>query len=132
MEPLEAWRRLGYRQRMDVLPHARQGRPHPDPEMAATAVGWARWWRAQPLSRHVLSALGFTLKLYALLALALLATLLTGGTASIEPGSTILGSVAGGLLTTAAIIAARVLWVRADAAKVERVHAGIPLSGTMR
>ena len=92
MEPLEAWRRLGYRQRMDVLYHARQGRPHPDPEMAATAVGWARSWRAQPLSRHVLSALGFTLKLYALLALALLATLLTGGTASIEPGSTILGS----------------------------------------
>jgi hypothetical protein len=40
----------------EVARHARQGRPHPDPEVAAMALTWAR--TSRPTIWHVLAAAG--------------------------------------------------------------------------
>jgi hypothetical protein len=61
--------------------------------------------------------LGFTIKLDALLAVALLAGVLAGGTLTIDPSWSAAESAAFGLVTLAAVIAARVMSVRADAAR---------------
>jgi hypothetical protein len=126
-EPARSWRDLGYRRRMDVLHHARQGRPYPDPEVAAVALGWARWWRAQPPHRRALAAAPFVLGVYAVLALGLLGGVLTGGELTVDRSWSVAATAGSWLLTTIALVAARVLFVSADAAKVERVNREAPV-----
>src|SRR4029453_10632351 len=127
-EPATAWRRLGHRQRMDVLHHARQGRPYPDREVAAIALRWAQWWQAQPFLYQAWTGLRDSIKLYALLAVALLGAVQTGGQLTVGRSWSLIGSVACCLLVTAAIVAARVWYVRADASKVERTNLGAELT----
>jgi hypothetical protein len=47
----KAWRRLDEGTRRDVYALARQGDPHPDPEVSAIAFGWARQYRPRRLWR---------------------------------------------------------------------------------
>ena len=39
--PNEEWRELGARRRREIARHARRGRQHPDPYVAAVAGAWA-------------------------------------------------------------------------------------------
>jgi len=39
--PWREWEELGWRRRRQVARHARRGRPHPDPHVAAVARAWA-------------------------------------------------------------------------------------------
>ncbi|MEU2348610.1 hypothetical protein [Modestobacter sp. NPDC049651] len=54
--PLREWDELGGRRRRQVARHARRGRPHPDPQVAAVARAWARQVPdvARPWSRRTL------------------------------------------------------------------------------
>jgi hypothetical protein len=53
-----AWRRLGRRTKGDVLQRAAKDQGHPDPTVAAVAVGFARWERAYPGWISIVMALG--------------------------------------------------------------------------
>lgn len=57
-------RDLGHAQRMDVRHHVRQGRPYPDPEVAAIAVQWARRVRSVSLWRRLLRGVGMAVLVY--------------------------------------------------------------------
>src|SRR5262247_1486647 len=100
LEPAKAWRQLGHRQRMDVLHHARQGRPYPDPKVATIALRWAQWWQAQPLPYKARAALRYSIKLDALLAVALVGGVLTGGQLMVGRSGNLIGSVALWFLVT--------------------------------
>jgi hypothetical protein len=54
-----AWRRLGRSTKREVLERAAQDQGHPDPAVAAVAVGFARWERAYPSWIAIVTALGF-------------------------------------------------------------------------
>lgn len=56
-----AWRKVGGRQRRQVIRLARQGRPHPDPYVSSVALTWARQTRFHLRSALALSALGIVL-----------------------------------------------------------------------
>jgi hypothetical protein len=64
VEGPQAWRGLGHARRKDVLHHARQGRPYPDPEVAAIAVQWARRVRSKPLWWRLLRGVGMAVVVY--------------------------------------------------------------------
>ena len=83
IEGPQAWRELGHARRRDVLHHARQGRPYPDPEVAAVAVQWARQVRSVPWWRRLPRAAAMALVAYTVLG-GLLA-----GTIWVLPGSTV-------------------------------------------
>jgi hypothetical protein len=127
MERAEAWRSLGYRRRMVVLHHARQGRPYPDAGVAAIALRWAQWWRARPLLFQARAALWFTIKLCALVGLVMVVLVLTGGEVTIGDSGSIWASAASTPMTTLVIVAARVLFVTVDASKVERANRVVPV-----
>jgi hypothetical protein len=64
VEGPQPWRDLGHARRKDVLHHARQGRPYPDPEIAAIAVQWARRVRSVPLWWRLLRGVGMAVVVY--------------------------------------------------------------------
>lgn len=87
-----AWRDLDHATRRDVLHHARQGRPYPDPEVADVAVQWARWMRSVPVWRRLLRAVGLAVVFQLACGVALgvvalcTAVLLPGGGFEVEHG----------------------------------------------
>jgi hypothetical protein len=88
VEGPQPWRDLGHAGRKDVLHHARQGRPYPDPEVAAIAVQWARRVRSVPLWRRLLRGVGMAVVVYSavggVIAVAIWA--LPGSTVEMEHG----------------------------------------------
>jgi len=60
--PNEEWRELGRRRRREVARHARHGRRHPDPYVAAVARAWAAQQAPpppRPPQREIAAAVGW-------------------------------------------------------------------------
>jgi hypothetical protein len=53
-----AWRKLGRSTKREVLERATQDQGHPDPTVAAVAIGFARWELAYPPWVSIVLALG--------------------------------------------------------------------------
>jgi hypothetical protein len=86
VEGPRAWRDLGHDLRRDVIQHAREGQPYPDPLVAAMAVEWASALLSEPLWRRQLRAAWWAVVAYAALGVPLLLLWLVGGELSIDRG----------------------------------------------
>jgi hypothetical protein len=116
-----AWRRLHRATRNDILELARQGKLHPDQQIAAIAVGWARWRRALSPWRQLGIAITTIVAIQAATGLLfLLLTLVRGGETSYDGSVLRWVQIIGGLL----LAIWRLVMVPSSAAhEILRLHA---------